>query len=151
MNKVGMFDDTLLVTAINSGDLDMLRFLLQRGVDMQDASSDGETALCLVIQESNIDAAALLISHGAQVDAPNGDGMTPLMLAGMLEDDEGVVHLLCTAGANLHATDDSHETVLMKAACQPKVKVNQQADHQWMQCQCTRYQWADSFAPLSTL
>ncbi len=67
-------------------------------------------------------AAALLISHGAQVDAPSDDGMTPLMLAAMLEDDEGMVQLLCTAGANLHATDDSHETVLMKAAANPRSK-----------------------------
>lgn len=60
------------------GRLDMVKFLVQKGSDVNAVNNDGETALHYASFHNRLDVAKFLVEAGADVNAVNSDGETAL-------------------------------------------------------------------------
>src|SRR3981081_3723002 len=70
-----------LVEAVKNGNIDTVRAIVAKRVDVNVAVVDGTTALHWAAHFDNLAAADLLIRAGAHVKAANRYGVTPLWLA----------------------------------------------------------------------
>lgn len=94
-------DEIPIIRAAELGDTEMIQALLSVGASVDQADSNGNTALMRAAENGENQAAKLLIDHGADVDMENDYDETALSLAR----DNGnkyIVGLLRKAGA----TDD---------------------------------------------
>lgn len=107
--------DARLVDAARRGDLQTVRTLLQRRVDVAGAEADGTTALHWAVRAGHLEVARALVKAGAPVNASTRYGVTPLALAAE-RGSEPMVALLVEGGANANAATPDGETVLMVAA-----------------------------------
>lgn len=90
---------TPLAFAVSSGNVEMMRFLVSRGANVNHrAKNTGQTALISAILAARVDAVKTLIELKADVNAAMSDGTTPLKLA-RKGDQEEIVKLLVDAGA----------------------------------------------------
>lgn len=108
---------TALIWAAMTGIVDLVKSLFGAGaiqsVDVQDKM--GNTALTAAVSRGYFDIAKVLITEGqANVLLANRDGETALSLA-VQDDDEELVDLLCTHGANVNARDEDGRTAVMAA------------------------------------
>lgn len=112
----GPAGDSLLHVAAYYGRLDMMRYLLARGIDANTRSTrTGSTPLASAARAGQTKAAALLISGGAKVDAASRQAYTPLHNAAMAGHTE-VAELLLGKGAHVNASTSAGETPLHVAA-----------------------------------
>jgi ankyrin repeat protein len=108
---------TAIMRAAFSGDIELVKLLLDHGADPQIISSDRETTLMAACGTGFINGyhrarppaerlavVKLLVEKGADVNAADGYGITPLMVASNLGDLE-VVKYLVSKGADLNAHD----------------------------------------------
>ena len=72
---------TSLHAAANSGDLHRVKFLINRGTNIDTQTSDHSTPLHRAVQQQHEDVVRFLIDNGANCNIPNGAGQTPLHLA----------------------------------------------------------------------
>jgi ribA/ribD-fused uncharacterized protein len=130
-----------LHTAAQGQHLPVLRWLLDRGADIDQRDEDGDTPLLTAARSGRAGAVSTLIAlgadvrlrnhrgdgllhaggdsdcisellrHGLPVDEPNADGRTPLHLAATVSDRAGVLALL-GAGASANAGDNSGNSPL---------------------------------------
>lgn len=90
---------TPLAFAGSSGNVEMMRFLVSRGANVNhQAKGTGQTALISAIHAAQVDAVKTLIDLKADVNAAMADGTTPLRLA-RKGDQKEIVKLLLAAGA----------------------------------------------------
>jgi len=75
--------ETALTAASISGCIDIVRYLLDNGADINLTNSDGNTPLMCAAQHVSIDAVKLLCERGADVTVADNDGNTALELAEM--------------------------------------------------------------------
>lgn len=95
---------TLLCRGSKSGQLGVVKLLLELGADQHVVDSEGNSALHVGSQEGREEVVKFLLEHGAQQDKPNSHGQTPLMVAaasGRLE----VVATLLRHKARIHLKD----------------------------------------------
>jgi uncharacterized protein len=102
-----------LVWAARSGNVKLVRLLLDKGVGVDARAQDnGVTALMgAVAAPGHGEVVQLLLGRGADVQAKNVRGSTALMMAGTLP----VAKLLLDKGADANAKDDQGQTALMLA------------------------------------
>jgi ankyrin repeat protein len=101
--------------AAMSGDLSVVKALIEHGTDVDVADQNGRTALIEAAFAGNTEMVKLLIFRGASADAKDRDGWTALMEAaskGRLE----IVRVLIKAGANVHLKNSSGLAALDIAA-----------------------------------
>lgn len=90
---------TPLAYPVSSGNVEMIRFLVGRGADVnQGAKTGGQTALITAILGAKIESVKTLIELKANVNTKMKDGTTPLELA-QKGDQEEIIALLKAAGA----------------------------------------------------
>jgi ankyrin repeat protein len=81
----GALDDPqeLLFDLARSGvsDRDSLKFLVERGADVNARDDKGDTALHIAIRDNRLLLVKRLIDQGADVTLPDGEGRTPIELA----------------------------------------------------------------------
>lgn len=74
---------SLLMAACSSNNTELIKFLIAKGANVNDANNSGETALHFVAWKGNLEAVKALVEKGADVNAyyrANG-GLTPLLCA----------------------------------------------------------------------
>jgi hypothetical protein len=84
VNTRDRFDWTPLMFAAyygGEGNLELARYLIQKGAYVQAKDSNGKTALMKAVEDGNMDIAKLLIISGADIKAVDRDNKTALDLA----------------------------------------------------------------------
>jgi hypothetical protein len=120
--KEDYFGHTALIAGAEGGHIEIVKFLISKGADLNLKSKTGDTALICAIRKANIDIATLLITSGADVNiAPNDIGVTPLMLASG-HGNEALVTLLIKKGANLNAATTNMQLLWLKS--EPMIAAN---------------------------
>lgn len=108
-------NDLRLLDAAESGDVQTVGRLLDSGVDVNAASSDGMTAIHWAAHLDHHELAKKLLKAGSRIDIANRYGVTPLMLA-CSSGSSAIIDWLLEAGANPNSIAPTGETVLMIAA-----------------------------------
>ena len=107
--------DLRLVSAAAGQDRDLVRTLIQAGVDVDASRADGATALLWAAHWDDTEMVDLLLAAGADVNAAEDHGVTPLARA-CENASAGIVERLLAAGADPNAAQTSGLTPLMIAA-----------------------------------
>lgn len=102
------------------GALDMVRFLLDSNIEMNNGDDEGLTPLHLASRGNNTEVVRVLLDAGATPNAAMNDGATPLHLASRYKNTE-VVRALLDAGATPNAAMDDGATPLHLAAASGKL------------------------------
>jgi ankyrin repeat protein len=105
-----------------NGDVITVKRLLMRGVEINEANSDGQTALHYGAATGNDEIVEYLLRAGASPNVQEKEGFTPLMYAagfGYIE----IVNALIGAGADVNAKRIDDETALMLAAWSGHIKI----------------------------
>ena len=115
-NKAGQ---TALHIAVDYGNLEIVRLLLERGAEVNIKDKNRQTPLLMLednLEEDDQNSLAilrLLIAKGANVNERNEEKKTVLMMA-CIEENLKAVEILLKAGANPHLKDEDDETALEK-------------------------------------
>ena len=127
-------DETVLHKVIDGHDkgaIGTVKFLLERGADVNAKRSDLWTPLHLAIRVGKLNAARMLLDHHADVNARNDDGHVPLHLLSRWEprEDEGdgsdVAKQLLERGANVNEKDKDNVTPLHLASYYKRLEIVQ--------------------------
>eukprot|EP00435_Cladocopium_sp_Y103_P069450 s73_g33.t1 len=105
------WETTALAKVAESGDMDMVRFLVERG-----ACVNASSALAYAASEGHPDVARYLLEAGADKDCQRHHFATPLVQA-VLESDYTIVAILLEGAADVNASNGFFETPLMIATC----------------------------------
>ena len=101
-----------LIHAIENNDIDLVRQLLDNGIDINLRDSTGNTALMWASQEGHNEIVELLLIEGADVNNIDLDGDTALMLASQ-EGHTDIMKLLLNSGADPNIQDFDGDTLIM--------------------------------------
>lgn len=107
--------DTPLTNASNLGYLKVVKFLLEKGVDVNKSNLRRESPLILATKNQDIDIIRLLVDGGANVNKVSGILETPLFIAsrdGFLDG----IYFLISKGADVNKSNTHGETPLHIAA-----------------------------------
>ena len=108
-------DDTRLVEAARSGDVEMLQSLLRESVALETESADGSTALLAAVASSHTEAVRVLLAAGADMKARSRTGETALTLAAAANRFE-IVDALLVGGAEIDVKGRYRMSPLMLAS-----------------------------------
>lgn len=107
---------TPLGQACADGPADFVRFLVEKGADLELSGDDkGNRPLQIAVSKERISTARLLLDLGAQVDTRDSQGCT-LLHGAARNGHKGMVALLVERGASVEATDPTGDTALLSAA-----------------------------------
>jgi len=101
--------------AARKGDVERVRYYLERGINANVMRQGEEVALHLAAANGNAEVAELLIAKGGDVNAKGKHGNTPLLYAASRGNWE-VVELLLDLGADVNGKNDGGDTTLHHAA-----------------------------------
>jgi ankyrin repeat protein len=116
VNRAGSSGPTPLICAASTGDVTVVRNLIERGADVNlQSMSDSTTPLIEATREGYPDVVRELLSAGANIDGTGDDGMAPLHLAAQ-NDHAEIVAVLIEFKANVNQTSKTGLTPLLYAA-----------------------------------
>ncbi len=104
-----------LIRAADNGQLDIVKFLVERGVDVDATTVEGVTPLMYASQNGNTEVMEYLIGKGADVNATPYNNVTSLIGA-VRTGHYDAVKILLEAGAKVDARDELALTSLMHAS-----------------------------------
>lgn len=117
-------EKTSLYTACQDGDIDIVKWKLCVGVDVNERNANQESPLDAVATNGMLEIAEVLIKSGAEVNSRDKYGWTPLHRAsrfGRL----GVVRLLLDVGADMNAKEQTQWSPLHLASANGYVEIVQ--------------------------
>ncbi len=100
--------------AIESGNIEDLRFHLKNGTDPDTRTNDGQPALTVSTWANHPTCVEILLAEGADPNARDDEGYTPLHSAAFLGRNE-ITRLLVESGADINAPSDKSERPLDSA------------------------------------
>ena len=108
------YGETALIYAAAYADADLLKMLIERGADVNEATPEGATAL--IRAAGDLEKTKLLLDRGAKVEVRTAMGRTPLLVAATYPGNLETVRLLVSRGANIADQDSFGETCMTSAA-----------------------------------
>jgi ankyrin repeat protein len=81
LNKKDRDGNTILHLSVLDGCIELVEYLLDKGVNVNDKNNDGDTPLHLAIKLNDFDITKLLLDNHAQIDVVNKKNETPVDLA----------------------------------------------------------------------
>ncbi|CAE7391991.1 unnamed protein product [Symbiodinium natans] len=112
---------TALGQAVQGGNLDIVKLLLELGADMDLSNGRGTTPLMLAAAYGQLEIASLLLQAGVNADLADDQGITALMIAAVTGDLD-IGRLLLEAGVNKDFAYPGGPTALMFAAREGQVE-----------------------------
>jgi len=103
-----------LLYAAAVGSVDAMKYLLDKGADVNAQNGFGSTAL--MISATDLGKVRLLVEHGADLNRASKQGRTALFIAAMSDQSSEIVRYLVAKGADLKAKDAFGNTILTAAA-----------------------------------
>ena len=94
-------DSIILMDAVNKGNLEVAKLLLENGADVDARDNLGDTICINVAGKGNLEVIKLLLENGADVNAKGMFSPTPLMNA-VREENLEVIKLLLKKGADVN-------------------------------------------------
>lgn len=104
-----------LISAVQSGQAEIVEMLLAEGADVNQADQRGDTALMLAVEGKHAEIVDVLLARGVNVNQVDKNGNTILMDFAWCGRDE-VVELLLARGANVNQVGRDGVTALLAAA-----------------------------------
>ena len=115
--EVDRTDPGPLIDAAERGDLARVRELLDAGVDVDRARSDGVTALVAAAYPGRVEVARLLLERGADPNHEDSSEQSAFLIAtSEVGDDPRLLDLTFAHGADVAAKDSFNGTGLIRAA-----------------------------------
>ena len=90
---------------------DVVRELLESGVDPDTTAINGENVLHIAARHNVIEAVRMLLAHGAQISTPDSTGRTPFYMAAR-GSNTAIMALLMKHGADPYTPDNTGQTPL---------------------------------------
>ncbi|KAJ5697736.1 hypothetical protein N7488_011420 [Penicillium malachiteum] len=100
---------------IQSGDIEQVRSVLDKGASANPENAQGQTGLIIAVANNHKEVAKLLLDRGARIDSVAEDGDTALSTATFLGY-EDITKMLLRRGANPNAASFYGKTALSQAA-----------------------------------
>ena len=100
---------------VESGEKTAAMELIAEGVDVNERSVDGTTALHWAAHYGDLQLSVALLDAGADPDRANDYGATPMSVAALEGDDE-IIAALLAAGADVESANTEGQTALMAVA-----------------------------------
>ncbi|KAF3931369.1 Ankyrin-2 [Dactylellina cionopaga] len=104
-----------LHTAAGKGNIGIIKFLLEQGVDVNSEGTDGGTILHIAARRGDQQIAEFLLQSGATANARTVTRQTALHFAALNKRTE-IIRLLLRYGADVHALSSGNKTALLFAA-----------------------------------
>src|ERR1043166_1912406 len=96
----GKFKITPLHSAAESGTIEMLRYLIKKGADVNAGARQNATPLHVAVRHKYLEKVKFLLEQGAKSNLEDGDGQTPLAIAVEMQSDS-IASLLRRYGAEM--------------------------------------------------
>lgn len=116
--KVQSKDDlgrnTAFLAVLDAGDLDLTRWLHEKGAPLDDPDVGGRTALSFAAAEGKTEIVRFLIENGADVNRADVQKRTPLFHAA-ITDRQDIATILLDRGVDVNAADQFGDTPLIVA------------------------------------
>ncbi|XP_068760377.1 ankyrin repeat domain-containing protein 16-like isoform X1 [Montipora capricornis] len=96
--------DTALIVAARQGHFDLIKFLIESGVDVEQRNKDLKRALHEAAAGSHVKCVKVLISYKAEIDCLKRADWTPLMMS-CTKPNIDTISLLVQSGANMKLTN----------------------------------------------
>ncbi|KAF2892895.1 hypothetical protein ILUMI_13275 [Ignelater luminosus] len=106
---------TVLMYAAEHGYLDIVKFTIKTGVNIEEKDNAEETALLLATWKNHTDVVDFLLSKGANVEVAQKDGYTPLIYA-VRQGNLRLVDSFLSRGAHINETDKTGTDAIKWAA-----------------------------------
>jgi ankyrin repeat protein len=119
----GGYCGTALHSASFEGHLQVVRYLLRQGVDVNARNCGNSTSLILASWNGHLDVVRCLLDHGADLDLRDKFDNTPLMLA-VFYGRVDIIRLLLEHNADPNPQDDQGRTALHDAIRSERFKVD---------------------------
>lgn len=103
-----------LVESVAAGDVDIVKWFLDKNIDINDEGEGGWTPVLMAAAQGNKEILSILLQHGGDPNHQNLMKATALMHAA-LHNDIDALHLLLKYNANIDLQDYQGNTALMKA------------------------------------
>ena len=106
-----------LMHAATTGDLDKIKFMIAKAVNIDVSDHEGTTPLMAASYSGHVEIMGLLLDAGVPIDAKDSSGYTALMFA-CNAGQQSTARYLVERGANIHETDKDGSTPIMFCAQQ---------------------------------
>ena len=118
VTSLGCSTQSTLVGAARSGNVEVVKTLLDQGMNPDDFVFIGATPLHVAIERNHTDIVKLLVKRGANVNATNSIGETPLIIAirSSVGNTLDIIKFLISNGADVNASGIFGKTALAAAA-----------------------------------
>jgi ankyrin repeat protein len=104
-----------LTYAVLHKDLDIIKFLLDKGANVNAKDSNGRTPIHMAFMNDQIppfDIIKLLIENGADLHVRDNKGNTPFHVACIFLDDVNIINYLIDNGADINTKNNAGDTIL---------------------------------------
>ena len=108
-------DQTSLCSAVQRNNVDKVKLLLDRGVNIESKDHNNQTPLWWAARKDEIDMVRLLLYRGADVNSKDNNNQTPLWWAAR-NNKMDIFKLLFYRGADVNSKDNNNQTPLLWAA-----------------------------------